>query len=384
MKTATVTWITYNNYGTLLQAYALQKQLELLGHENVILSDEKILKEYRAGKRTVSKAEPVTAETSRMQRLFADPGRILRSVTARSDPERYGFPYEGSQVACEDFRRECLNIRYDVTGETLSEMNGRFDTFLCGSDQIWSLRDSIFNPYYFLDFVRKPKVAYGPSLGMDEIPRDKEEQLKHLLADFTALSAREAATAEQLSCLTGREVAWVADPTLLHDRLFWEKFASGVKEHRKKYLLCYFLENKQWYFDYAGKMAKKLGLKLLLIPNKWDHLQHSFVAKDAVGPKEFVALFQNADYVLTDSYHGSIFSMIFEKDFLYLQRFPERNPESQNIRIRSLFSFLDIEERIVCEDTASCALRAPDYQKIGRKLNNMRGTSQAYLQNALR
>ena len=387
MKTATVTWITYNNYGTLLQAYALQKAIEQLGHENVILSDKEILKEFRASRPKKPKAQQLEAvpesSSARMKRLLADPGRLYRSILVRKDAERYGMPYEASQRACDDFRQQELSIREDVTGDSLAGLNGEYDAFLCGSDQVWSLFDENFCPYYFLDFTRKRKIAYAPSLGTDRITQEKAEKLKGLLQDFAALSVRESVSAKQLTEITGKQVQWVADPTLLHDREFWSEFASETPVRKKKYLLCYFLEHRAWYFDYARKLAGKLGLKLLLIPNKWDHLQHSCVVDAAVGPKEFVALFRDAAYVLTDSYHGSIFSLIFQKDFQYLQRFDKEDPQSQNIRVESLFEYLGIVGKQVFPGEKVRRNGSADVAMINCKIDKLSIWSKKYLETLL-
>lgn len=389
MKTATVTWITYNNYGTLLQAYALQKQIELRGHENVILYDEEILRRFRADKpRTACSAQPAApagAVQGRMGRLLdlaAHPGRLSRSILARRDPERYAFPYEGSQAACDAFKWKELHILKNVSSETLDSLNDRFDAFIAGSDQVWSVFDEIFNPYYYLDFAWKKKIAYAPCLGTDKIPAATVEALRELLGDFSAVSVRENVSARQLSEITGREVAWVCDPTLLHDRAFWEDFTADVPAPKGKYLLCYFLESKPWYFDRARALAKKLGLKIRLIPSRWEHLHSEYVITDAVGPKEFVSWFRHADYVLTDSYHGSIFSLIFEKDFQYLLRFALDDPRSQNIRIQSLFDRLELNDRIVTEDSQWAALHM-DYCSITKRIQEFRLQSRQYLFDSL-
>lgn len=385
MKTATVTWINYNNYGTVLQAYALQKAIEQLGHENEILSDAEVLKAFRAahpGKhRPIVRREP-EGLSDKLLRVAGEPCRILRSILARTSPEAYAMPYESSQNACDIFRREKLKIRNDISPRELPELNGQYDAFVCGSDQIWSVFEENFNPYYFLDFATGKKIAYAPSLGTDRIPEETAAKIRELLRDFSGLSAREEASARQLAEITGREVPWVCDPTLLHDRSFWADFARDVAPVGKKYLLCYFLEDKPWYFSYARELSKKLGLTLLLIPNKWEHLQHSFVVKKPVGPEAFVSLFQHADYVLTDSYHGSIFSMIFEKDFQYLQRFAEEDPRSQNIRVESLFGYLGNNQQIVSEDIVH-AERELSYEQINEKLSLFRHESNQYLMDSL-
>lgn len=388
MKTATVTWITYNNYGTLLQAYALQKQMELLGHENVILNDEQILKAFAQAKRkSASPAQhapemPRESALARIRRILENPGVLARRLMAHVNPEAYAFPYEGSQTACLDFKRSALNIRDDISPEDLAGLNGDFDAFVAGSDQVWSVFDSIFNPYYYLDFAVGKKIAYAPCLGTDRIPADTAVKIRELLLDYAAVSARENVSARQLSEITGRDVAWVCDPTLLHDASFWREFTADVPAPKRKYLLCYFLESKPWYFERAKKLAKQLGLKIKLIPSRWEHLNSEHVITDAVGPREFVALFRHAAYVLTDSYHGSIFSLLFEKNFQYLLRFNPDDPASQNIRIQSLFGRLGLEDRIVTVNNDRL-LPKMHYERINEKLSAFREFSRQFLAQSL-
>ena len=383
MKTLTVTWNTYTNYGTQLQAYALQQKLEQLGHENQILSDAEILKRQFAGKDRRKPVEESAAPANKLVRLLRCPGRISRKLLARRDPLEYSKPFSQSKQASTSFRRDFLNIRYDVPVDELSRLNEDCDAFVCGSDQVWSVFEDVFNPFYYLDFASKPKIAYAPSMGTDKIPPQTAEKIQALLRDFTAVSVREAACAARLEEIIGRKVSWVLDPTLLHERSFWEQFTDGVEVPKKKYLLCYFLENRPWYFEYAQTLARKLKLKLLLIPSDWEYLQYPFVAKNGVGPREFAALYRGASFVLTDSYHGSIFSTIFEKDFLYLQRFRDTDPRSQNIRIQSLFGALDLTHRIVSQDHKPEKPDAIDFGKVYEKLAEMRRASNAYLRESL-
>lgn len=388
MKTATVTWASYNNYGTLLQAYALQKSIEQLGYENMIISDREILNERKA-KAPISSAEKQLTQaqqdgiSARLQRLLTNPRRLSRMLLMRTNREKYELPYNGSQSACDEFRRNELRILYGQTTDSLTTLNDCFDAFICGSDQVWSVHEGVFNPYYYLNFVTKKKISYATSLGTDKIPSETTQIIKALLANYTAISVRESISAKQLSSLIGECVEWVADPTLLHDRVFWERFTKSVKRKEGKYLLCYFLENKAWYFEYARKIAKKLKLKIVLIPNKWDYLSNEYVIRNGVGPKEFVSLIQHAEYVLTDSYHGSIFSLIFEKDFQYLLRFAADDPKSQNIRIQSLYDYLMLQNRIVTEDHTFDILLHMDYTHIKEMIGMLRGASLKYLEDAL-
>lgn len=357
MRTATITWTTYNNYGTILQAYALQQELFKLGHENVILGDKEIIaqqmksiKEY--GKENkIDQISHVQSKT-RVWRLLTSISilrKAKRILLSKLNHEQYGMPYYASQDAFEKFKEQKLVIR-EVAIESLDALNCQYDAFIAGSDQVWSLNKRTFNPFYYLNFVSGKKIAYAPCLGTDQIPDDKKQMLVGLLKDYHAISVREEVSAKQLSELVGRTIEWVADPTLLLCKEDWGELVKGKSVPVKgRYLLCYFLENQPWYFEQVKLYARKNRLKPVLIPNKWDYLSNELVVDGEIGPSEFVALFMNADCVITDSYHGSIFSMIFEKRFVYLQRFKENDPNSQNMRIESLFGFLSCTERVLRE-----------------------------------
>ena len=389
MKIGTVTWITYQNYGTVLQACALQQAVRLLGYENEILSDREVLAEHRRH-HPYEKAKPVENDAAEVEAearglgLLRQPRRLLRALKARLDREGYAAPYEESQKAIAAFIEQDMRVRRELSPDRLAALNGDYDAFLCGSDQIWSLRPVNFNPYYFLSFAQKPKLAYAPSLGTERISDERAAELAGLLQDFSALSVRESRSAEQLSALLGREVSWVADPTLLHDRPFWEDFCRSVPKRGGKYLLCYFLGDRAWYFRYAEALAKRLGLRLLLLPSRWEHLRRGCVDTGVIGPREFVARFRDAAWVLTDSYHGSIFSLLFERDFQYLLRFRPDDPNSQNLRIESLFSLLSLEDRIVSEDRAGAPRpEAMDHAALSEKLAAFREVSRRYLADSL-
>ena len=385
MKTATITWESYNNYGTLLQAYALQHAIEQLGHENLIISDREILKEWNAKKaqeqpKFTNAGDGQGGITERLKRLLSNPGRLPRICMMRINRKRYESPYYNSQAACEKFRQNKLRVLYGQTKDKLPALNDQFDMFICGSDQIWSVQEGMFNPYYYLDFVTKKKISYAPSLGTDKISQKASNMIRKLLADYAAISVRESISAKQLSGLADKKVQWVVDPTLLHDRMFWEQLTFGIARRKKKYVLCYFLENREWYFNYAKTIAKKLHLEIILLPNRWDFLSSEYIVNAGVGPKEFVSLIRHSDYVLTDSYHGSIFSMIFERDFQYLLRFSIDDPNSQNIRIQSLFDYLNLNDRIVFNEMENKpALRIKDYSLITSKIDIQRKKSQKYL-----
>ena len=396
MKTVTVTWIYYNNYGTELQAYSLQSFLKDKGIENKILWDKEIISAKRRSASVeqsvtnppaMSKAEGKIKKLLRkVKRYLFNPKAVFQVLSdyikARSKKRNI---FDESQKLFENFKSSYLSIDYDCSVETLGEINDRYDVFITGSDQIWSPLDINFNGYFYLDFVTKKKVSYAPSLGTDEISPEKKAKIKQWLSTYSAISVREKSSTLVLSELTQRDVVHVCDPTLLHDKEFWTEFCQDVSlQTPRRYICCYFLSNRDWYFDYAYALAKFLGCRLVLIPTSVSFIKKKGYAKFPVGPKEFVKLIKEASFVLTDSYHASIFSVLFEKQFLYLKRFKDTDENCQNIRIYSLFEKLGLSHLIVSEkDFQKDDVQHLAYQEIKAKLMSFREDSRQFLLTAL-
>jgi polysaccharide pyruvyl transferase WcaK-like protein len=240
--------------------------------------------------------------------------------------------------------------------------------------------DHNFDGYFYLDFAQKKKISYAASIGTEKISSEKQVYIEQYLQDFSAISVREKQSAQQLTRMLKRKVEWVLDPTLLQDTAFWERFCGNIKIPRGKYLLCYFLNDQPWYFDYAKELANYLGLKMVLIPARAAFATRKETWRRATGPKEFVSLIRGAEFVLTDSYHGSIFAMQFNKPFLHFKRFAENDPVCQNIRIHSLFSLVELESLILEEKTFSPEdIRPIDYERVQNILEQHRKTSRAFL-----
>lgn len=374
MKIAIVTWSTYNNYGTLLQAFALQNYIQRLNFSCEIISDKFIIE-----KTTNCKAQNNENDGNKINRIkkyLANPKEALKILKIKLRKKKYFHIWNDSNDKTMDFRNHLLKINYDTSFDNLSSISGLYDIFVCGSDQIWS---SIikYEGFYFLNFTSKKKIAYAPSMSSDAWSEEFVCKLKRDLKDFTALSTRENTTSLHLSGILNRDVKHVCDPTLLFQKNDWEAFCSKIQNKKRKYLLCYFLENKTEYFDYAKNKSKELGLKLMLIPSCPAFTISKYCIKEAVGPLEFVSLFRDASYVLTDSFHGTIFSLIFEKQAGILKRFEDGDPNNQNIRIISLLQTLGYND-VFTEDVFQL-----DSKKVKERLDKHREESQYYLRVAL-
>lgn len=353
LRTATVTWITYRNFGTYLQAYALQQAVKSLGCENRILDDRRFVL-----------SSPLRAFLGRWKR------RLLGQPTAPANIAAY-----------RDFRERHLQI--DERWTDYADLNRRYDLFLCGSDQIWSPYFKV-NPYYYLGFTDKPKVAYAPSTGTDSLPDSYRRETKPLLDRFSAIAVREASAARAMSEYVDKEVRTVADPTLLLTAAEWEKVADPVGNADTPYLLCYFLSPNAWYMEYARAEARRLGIPLKVFYNRSEYRDYGD-ERLSVGPGEFLTYIRQATKVFTDSFHASIFSLLFHKDFVTFKRFEDGGERDQNARIADLFSRLGLSARFIGRDrlAEAAGLPMPDYAAVDERLSGLREESKGYLFEAL-
>lgn len=354
LRTATVTWITYENFGTYLQAYALQQVLISLGYENHIIDD-----------RIFVSPKPIRKFLSRLKRkLFNQP--VVPSVS----------PYYRR------FRNKYLQI--EKRWKHLSSLGKSYDAFICGSDQIWSPY-CIVNPFYYLGFTDKLKIAYAPSTGTGKLPSTYIEQVRPLLESFAALSVREESGAAALSACLGKHVEAVLDPTLLLPATKWQKIITPAKAAEPEYILCYFLTPNKWYMDYAQKEAerKKLPLKIF-----YTHPAYKKYGNEQLvtGPDAFISYIARAKKIYTDSYHASIFSILFHKDFVTFKRFQDGGNNDQNARIVDLFRKIGLERYFLGQEELKeeASFPIPDYVSVEEKLNPLRNASIHFLSSALK
>ena len=361
MRTGTVTWISFRNFGTYLQAYALQRALQKLGYDNKVIDDAKVVAAFP-------------------QKKFS-PVRILRSIPWLF-PKRAKFNRKSAMVAAlyEDFKNTYIDL--DRSWDSTKELDSTYDTFITGSDQIWS-PTSCFDDFYYLGFTDKKKIAYAPSLGTTVYPEKRVELARPFLAKFSSLSVREPQGAALLKEKFGLDAQVVADPTVLLTRKDWDALATDDKTDQQPYALCYFLTYNQAYIDYAKEYCRRRGLEMKLLI-----VRHDFIGLGAdevyTGPIGFLNAVKCAETVLTDSFHATIFSMIFEKQFYTFKRFKDGSAASQNSRVENLLSKVGLPERLLDETSPVMDDAAIPYEQVGAALAQMRSESIDYLKNALK
>lgn len=177
MKTATITWITYNNYGTALQAYALQKYLLDSGVDNVIISDRYIIQSQTSQSAAVLASGVQSKKCSRIRYYGRHPIQLciqLYNIFKARKQEYIQKPYIESQRLFERFKERELQILYGLKREDMPKLNSQFDLFVCGSDQIWSVLGHNFNGYFYLDFATKKRWLMRPVLGRQRFLRSSK------------------------------------------------------------------------------------------------------------------------------------------------------------------------------------------------------------------
>ncbi len=330
IESATITWIYYKNYGTYLQAYALQRVVEDMGVNNTIIYDKGFLLEN-------------SIKRSRKSKLILDLKKLIINVLQYFKGIRKDFKSKN------DFFYRCFADKYlsiDYDSDSFEKIDLKYDLFFCGSDQIWSFYAS-YNPYFYLAFTHKPKIAYAPSTGTGVCSDEYKKNVKLALEDFSFLSVREMDGKNMLSSFVNKEIEVVLDPTLLLKREKWSQILVPVSYDN--YIICYLLSYNEAYLNYARKMAKKCQSKLFIFATDNRYVRY---ADELIigGPSEFLSYISKAKFVLTDSFHATIFSILFEKDFLIFKRFVDGEKGDQNARIRNLLLLLHIEGRFLGED----------------------------------
>ena len=367
MKIGILTWLHNGNYGSILQAYALQKALRNQGYQT-----ENI--DYAPS--NVKKVENLIKNKNSLK-LF------LEKWDAYCAKKVAGSPRELSekQKKFEDFRENYINItrRYSSPKE-VATIDGEYDAYICGSDQIWS--PVLLNPVFYFDFLSdtERKIAYACSFGVSSIKGKKATKITNYLNRFDYISVRESSGCEIVKNLTGKVVPVMPDPTLLLQRTDWDK-VSKYNLNLNKYIFCYFLSWNEDYWKYVENVSQQLGYQIVIVPSVKQTYQVDAKILKNIGPEEWVGLVKNASYVITDSFHGTVFSIIYNKPFTVLKRFSDDNPRSQNSRIYTLLEHYNLTNRLGINTDI---FNLQEYTKVNSQVEYDRRYALEWLNNVLK
>ena len=357
-----------NNYGGLLQCYALSSYLLSNGYDVEVVNYWPL---YALQKRAYSIGkENVETEFGDVANRLKD-RKIIHRLKNNADKCR----------KLDEFRKTYLPLCKPITDERhLKQQLSTYDIIVSGSDQIWNpkITGGRFDDAYFINFtINGKKVAYAASTGI-ELPEKYKTKFYALIDKFDCVSAREKSLSEDIN-KHGKEASVVLDPVFLLGSDRWKQLASG-NNGIKHYILVYTLENNRELIKTVNRIQRETGLPLVVIGSKNTYRKVELYA-DKVSVEEFLGYILHADYVITNSFHGTAFSVIFEKKFIV---FPH---STKPARMVDLLKQLKLDDRIIYTHKQAAdnkTINTPiDYGTAKAALSQHIGFSKEYLQNAI-
>ena len=382
-KIGILTYFYYYNYGTMLQGYALQKVFERQGKGH--FSSEII--DCRFGEKNLSFWYYFKIRVRRFFIYFIEIKRVI-AIFKKRDLTNAKYREENNQKRklFDDFVKECCSMSKETYKQSsdLYPNPPIYDIYVTGSDQTWSpkvgLRDSCF-----LGFAPKNKVkaAYAPSIGVSSYSAEEEQYVHEHLKGYKFVSCREKHGAEILKKLSPVSVETVLDPTLLLRADEWRQVAVKPDGLPEKYILCYFIGERLYYRVFAKQLSKQLNLPLVFIPGSNTDMKDENHLVWKSGPREFLGLIDNAEVVLTDSFHGTIFSINFRRNFYSFIKH-EGAKAMDNMRISDILDRLGQSDRLLTEyDGESVDYKLVDYTSTDLLLQSERESSELFVNKIL-
>lgn len=348
MKKVAIITITNSgtNFGNRLQNYALQEALKKQG----------------------AVVETIYSSKSIMGSIFISWIRRMAKKIFKSNErtKRFNEFNKKNVVVSNRIRYEKLNEQYFAN---------KYDAFIAGSDQVWNHNFHFNSDFEFMTFAESRKrYSYAASFGVDRIPEKDVENYRTWLEQMSKISVREFTGKDIVKGLTGKEALVHIDPTMLLTKEHYIQIEEKPsQELPERYLLVYFLgEKTNKNNSFIKKVAEEEGLEIIELsesPN--NDFYH-------IGPQHFVYLFRNAQYVCTDSFHGAVFSTIFEKRFTVFYRQSKEVP--MNNRIQTLLDKTGLSNRLFGELSLEESIAEMDYAEVSGRIEAERKQSERYLE----
>lgn len=373
MKTiGIITYHHYYNYGTMLQALALQEKVEQLGYQAELIDfkQDNSLSRYEMFKLRI-KRMPVYIKERKKYRVLADSREKIKE----------------KNELFEQFYKTYLHVgkkKYTTT-QQLMENPPVYDGYVVGSDQTWNPFVANSPEAFFLPFVenKSKKGSYGPSLAVKSLSDEKEKEYRKKLSNFSFLSCREQDGAQLLSRITQKEVKCVLDPTLLLSAKEWGKYCE-YEIPKEPYILVYFLGEKSEHRRAVEKIQKLTNWKIISLPAAYLEMENNDYKKVWGGPKEFLSLIRGAALICTDSFHGTMFSINFQRNFFSFCKSSDSEESSENSRLYSALNIFGLSNRIIHNmDNLTAEDISIDYKNVIPILEEQRRDSIEYLENML-
>lgn len=367
MKIKLITLHRVVNYGSVLQAYATQKVLQDTGHK------VEVIDYYPERLHMLGMLKRIKDKGEKFRKSFVI-RNAARLIILPSYLKR--FPVFFSFIKKELNLSSTIYVNEDEFDNYIDDA----DVYLTGSDQVWNCgwNEKIDHPYY-LSFVpdSKKKVAYAASFGKSKLDEWEIDETKKLLQRYYAISLREKSGVDIVSDLGIGGATHVVDPTLLLNGNEWRSISSG-KFKNEKYILIYNLNRNKKIDNYAKNLSEKTGLKIKYLSYQF----HEFykTGKMYCNPKveDFLALIDNAEFVITDSFHATAFSLNFNTQFIIVY------PGKYSTRLQSVLELTGLTDRVAkSENDMSVSERKIDFSRVNCIINGERMKSKNWLKNVL-
>lgn len=355
-----------DNYGGLLQCYALKEYLKQRGNEVIVINYwpryALVKRATRVGSIQIKKQFGITVTPNAkmlIKNIVLGRYHSSKMVTQKMDNFRKSYITESQK-----FYLNHLDLEQDIY---------QFDVLICGSDQIWNpnLTGNQFDKAYFLDFNTQNtiKISYAASLGVSLRP-EWEREFHSLLCRLQHISTRESSLSQLIQNRYGLNSRTVADPVLLLSEKSWNRLITD-KKIKQRYILLYVLQRNSDIVAVANWLSCTTNLPIHVIGAKRRYKNAKYIKECSV--EEFLTQFKNAEYILTNSFHGTAFSLIFRKTFM---TFLDTNKPA---RMLDLLTNVGLSERIFRGDNKEIALQKPDYDNASKLLDIMIKDSKDYL-----
>ncbi len=358
-QAAVITFHRALNYGAILQAFALEKTLAKIGvHAEII--------DYRCD---YIECVHRPFDTRHCKNLSSKAKKCVKSFELIKKRHKFN-----------EFTKKHLTLTKKCkTKSDLQKTASEFETIITGSDQVFN-PDAVGGDFsYFLDFAGLgiKKIAYAASIGYKSFPNEyKLECVKHLKS-FESVSVREKSACKTLEKLINNKVCNALDPTLLLSASQWADIAKKPRNLPDKYILVYMMEGCKYTIEKARALARLNGCKLVLINPTLKQRQtcRDFIMYKKASPEEFVGMFEKAWAVVTNSFHGVAFSLIFKKEF-----YAEASNAEKSARIIDLLELFNLSDRLLPSKNEENI----DWEKINLQLTDEQNKSVLWLKNSLK
>lgn len=381
MKIGIITFQLAWNCGAVLQCYALQEYLNSLGHEAIVINYRPQYKEYRYqkyGNPFVNAAKELqTGGPKRAAKKF------VRTILNYREGSEYLRQWNGFKYFCEKYLS--LTKEYDSV-EALRSDPPDCDLYISGSDQLWNpkLTNGKLDEAYFLNFGNENVRRITYAISACELNIDQYGcQLKELCRRLDVLSLREAEGKDKLEILTEKEINICPDPTFLVNTDVFKRIIADKQKPDKDYIVVYVLEDSSGdssrLFLQVGKLKEHYQKEVLVItgPRNWPY---PVTQIRGICPEEFLYYINNAFCVVSNSFHATVFSVLFQKQFVTM------GFRNRSTRMLELLNNVGLQNRYYddTKDIIAIMEEKIEYSKIEKKIEVLRNQGTRYLETALR